>query len=209
MDLFDYERDLWKKGFVRIAGCDESGRGPLAGPVVAAAAVFSRHHQPIEGITDCKKLSVENRFALYDRIVANTVDYGIGIVDHSEIDAINILQASLKAMRLAVEALQSPPDYVLIDGRFVPDLPVHKQAIIKGDALSYSIAAASILAKVTRDRLMADFHHAYPQYGFNKHMGYATPEHIEALRKNGPCPIHRVSFQVKALLGIQDFDIQG
>ena len=194
MDLWYFEKEAAQKGCKEIAGIDEAGRGPLAGPVVSAAVILPiAFHVP--GVTDSKKLSPKKRERLFDEIYAHAISVGIGIVDPVEIDRINILQASLLAMAIAVENLAPQPDHLLIDGTFpIPsDLP--QQPIPKGDALSISIAAASIIAKVSRDRLMQKYHHYYPQFGFPEHKGYPTRAHREAIRKFGCFPIHRRSFK--------------
>jgi len=194
MDLWVFEKEAVRKGYKDIAGIDEAGRGPLAGPVVSAAVILPiTFHDP--DVTDSKKLSPKKREQLYDIIYTQAVSVGIGIVDPVEIDRINILQASLLAMAMAVKNLDPRPDYLLIDGifRISSDLP--QQTIAKGDALSISIAAASIIAKVSRDRLMQKYHHYYPQFDFPKHKGYPTRAHKEAIRRFGYCPIHRRSFK--------------
>jgi ribonuclease HII len=194
-----YEQQLWQQHFSAIAGVDEAGRGPLAGPVVAAAVIFPQHHSTIPGINDSKQLSEKKRDFLFDVVCQHAVSFGIGVVDHHEIDHLNILQATYKAMSIAVENCHIPPDYVLVDGRGLPRLAMPAQAIIKGDAKSLSIAAASILAKVTRDRLMVELHGHYPEYGFQQHKGYPTKKHIQAIRKHGLSPVHRRSFRPKQL----------
>ena len=193
-DLWVFEKEATGKGCKDIAGIDEAGRGPLAGPVVSAAVILPVKFRNSE-ITDSKKLSPQKRQRLYDVIYAQAVSIGIGIVDPIEIDRINILQASLLAMAMAVENLDPRPDYLLIDGIFPISTDLPQQPIAKGDALSISIAAASIIAKVTRDRLMQKYHHYYPQFNFQKHKGYPTLAHREAIRKYGCCPIHRKSFK--------------
>ena len=193
-DLWVFEKEATGKGCKDIAGIDEAGRGPLAGPVVSAAVILPVKFRNSE-ITDSKKLSPQKRQRLYDVIYAQAVSIGIGIVDPIEIDRINILQASLLAMAMAVENLAPRPDYLLIDGIFPISTDLPQQPIAKGDALSISIAAASIIAKVTRDRLMQKYHHYYPQFNFQKHKGYPTLAHREAIRKYGCCPIHRKSFK--------------
>jgi ribonuclease HII len=194
MDLWHFEKEATRKGFRDIAGIDEAGRGPLAGPVVAAAVILSAAFDDSE-VTDSKKLTAPKRERLYERIYAQAAAVGIGIVDPLEIDRINILQASLLAMAMAVKNLVPRPDFLLIDGTFriASDLP--QLAVIKGDALSISIAAASIIAKVTRDRLMQNYHQYYPQFDFPQHKGYPTKAHKEAIQKFGCCPIHRRSFR--------------
>ncbi len=195
------ERDLWlfeskaiEKGFSYIAGIDEAGRGPLAGPVVSAAVLLpTSFHDP--DITDSKKLSPKKRSYLYEKLYDHAVSIGIGIIDNIEIERINILNAALLSMAISVKNLSPQPDYLLIDGKFrIPtDLP--QEPIIRGDALSISIAAASIVAKVSRDRLMERYDQDYPQFGFSRHKGYPTKAHKEAIRTFGCCPIHRRTFR--------------
>ncbi|MGB5747790.1 MAG: ribonuclease HII [Desulfobacterales bacterium] len=193
-DLWVFEKEATQKGCKLIAGIDEAGRGPLAGPVVSAAVILpTSFHDP--DITDSKKLSPKNRERLFNIIYDLAVAVGIGIVDAVEIDRINILQASLLAMAIAVENLDPQPDHLLIDGTFPIPCELSQQPIPKGDALSISIAAASIIAKVSRDRLMQNYHHYYPQFDFPKHKGYPTKAHKEAIRKSGFSPIHRRSFK--------------
>ena len=194
MNLWVFEKEAAGKGCKNIAGIDEAGRGPLAGPVVSAAIILPAKFRDSD-ITDSKKLSPKKRQQLYDVIYAHAVSIGIGIVDPIEIDRINILQASLLAMAMAVKNLDPQPDCLLIDGIFPISTDLPQQSIAKGDALSISIAAASIIAKVTRDRLMQKYHHYYPQFDFPKHKGYPTLAHREAIRKFGCCPIHRKSFK--------------
>lgn len=197
--LLKFEKKARAEGFNRIAGIDEAGRGPLAGPVVAAACVIP------EGVTfpsidDSKRLTPEEREKLFQDLTANPdVDYGVGVVDHLVIDAINIFQATVRAMLDAILKLKVPPDLLLIDGMQIlhPAIPCWK--IIKGDQKSQSIAAASIIAKVTRDQLMVELDQHWPDYGFKKHKGYCTEEHLEALNRLGPCPIHRKSFSPVAI----------
>ncbi len=193
--LSPLERSLLRQGFTRIAGIDEAGRGPLAGPVVAAAVVFPGDVS-IEGIADSKKLTAKRRGELVHRIVDAALGVGIGMATHEEIDALNILQASLLAMRRAVEALSVPPDYLLIDGnrRWPSDIP--SSAIVRGDATVFSIAAASIIAKETRDDIMVVLDHIHPEYGFASHKGYPTAQHRAAVVKYGPSPVHRRTFTV-------------
>jgi ribonuclease HII len=192
-ELRRHERRLWEQGCVRVAGVDEAGRGPLAGPVVAAAVVLD---DDIEGVNDSKKLSPQRREELFGVIMERAVDVGVGRVPHTTIDSINILEASREAMRLAVAALDAPPDHVLVDGIEVPRLGHPQTAIPQGDARSAPIAAASIIAKVTRDREMVELDARYPGYGFARHKGYGTEEHFAALTRLGPCAIHRLSFDV-------------
>jgi ribonuclease HII len=193
-DLWLFEKKAFQKGFSRIAGIDEAGRGPLAGPVVSAAVIMPISFQ-IPKISDSKKLTPKKRYYLYDKIYDLAVSVGIGIVDPFEIDRINILQAALLSMAIAVENLSPQPDCLLIDGKFLISSTLPQEAIPKGDALSVSIAAASIIAKVTRDRLMERYHQDYPQFGFSKHKGYPTKAHKRAIQKFGCCPIHRRSFK--------------
>jgi ribonuclease HII len=193
-DLWLFEKKAFQKGFSRIAGIDEAGRGPLAGPVVSAAVIIPISLQ-IPGISDSKKLSPQKRDYLYEKIYDFSVSVGIGIVDPLEIDRINILQAALLSMAMAVENLAPQPDCLLIDGTFLISSTLPQEAIPKGDALSASIAAASIVAKVTRDRLMERYHQDYPQFEFSKHKGYPTKAHKQAIQKFGCCPIHRRTFK--------------
>ena len=194
VDLWFFEKKASKKGFLKIAGIDEAGRGPLAGPVVSAAVIFPDSLPPL-GIDDSKKLTPKKRDYLFDKIFDLAVAVGTGIVGPLEIDRINILEAARLSMVLAVKNLKAPPDYLLIDGTFriASDLP--QETIRKGDSLSISIAAASIVAKVTRDRMMAKYHQEYPQFGFCQHKGYPTKAHKAAIREYGCCPIHRRSFK--------------
>lgn len=198
-DLLRYETGLLLAGYQTISGTDEAGRGPLAGPVVAAAVIL-HPGQELYGVTDSKKLTERQREKLYQMIMTEARGVGIGICDHEEIDRLNILRASLEAMRRAVVALPVPADFVLIDGTFTLPMDLPQQAIVKGDSLSLSIAAASIIAKVTRDRLMVTFDTRYPDYGFARHKGYPSASHRAAIAAFGPCPIHRKSFR-----GVQEF----
>ena len=194
MDLWYFEKEATQKGCKDIAGIDEAGRGPLAGPVVSAAVILPpSFHDP--EITDSKKLTPKKRERLFLKIYDRAVSVGIGIVDPVEIDRINILQATLLAMATAVENLNPQPDHLLIDGNFPIPSKLPQQPIPKGDALSISIAAASIIAKVSRDRLMQTYHHYYPQFDFPKHKGYPTRAHKAAIREFGFSPIHRRSFK--------------
>jgi ribonuclease HII len=197
--MCEYEREAYKKGFSYIAGIDEAGRGPLAGPVVGAAVVLPKDIF-IKGLNDSKKLSEKKREELFDIIKKEALDIGIGMVDQNEIDEINILNAAKKAMALAVKNLKSTPDILLVDAENLEGQEIKQISIVKGDALSISIAAASIIAKVTRDRLMKEMDEEYPQYGFLNHKGYGTKEHINAIKKYGICPIHRISFTKKFAL---------
>ena len=193
---FSYESDALQNGFKLVCGIDEAGRGPLCGPVCAAAVILPMDFLP-EGINDSKKLSEKKREALFDLITDNAVAYAVKMVSAAEIDEINILQATFKAMRECVAELDPSPDYALIDGNRSPKLSIPEQLIVKGDAKSVSIAAASILAKVSRDRYMYDLDRRYPEYCFSKHKGYGTKLHYEMLEKYGPCPEHRLTFLKK------------
>jgi ribonuclease HII len=193
------ENQLWDQGYPKIAGVDEVGRGPLAGPVVAACVVFPKNCF-LPGVNDSKKLSSAKREELFEVILENALDVGIGIVKEKVIDRVNILNASLTAMWKAVDQLKSPPDFILVDGnQKIPNLSLPQMAVIKGDSLSLSIASASIIAKVTRDRIMVKYHKKYPEFGFDEHKGYSTQLHIEALKTFGPCKIHRQSFKLVKL----------
>src|SRR5438046_10320332 len=203
---FRYEKKLRAAGVIRIAGIDEAGRGALAGPVVAAAAVLPkkvRHRR----LNDSKQLAPEMREEIYCELVSNSgVRWIVGIIDSVEIDRINILRASHCAMRLAIKALMEPPDHVLIDGLPVIPFPFPQTAIIEGDCISLSVAAASVIAKVMRDRMMRDFCAEFPQYSFSQHKGYGTELHLLKLHEFGPCPIHRRSFEPVAqpLLALEE-----
>ncbi len=176
-----------------VAGVDEAGRGPLAGPVVAAAVILDELH-PIKGLADSKQLSAARRAALYDEIRAKALCCSVAEASVQEIDSLNILQATMLAMRRAVQGLRLKPAKVLVDGNRLPPLDVLAEAIVQGDAKVQAISAASILAKVTRDRLLEDLHAQHPQYGFDRHKGYGTAQHLAALREHGPLPVHRRSF---------------
>ncbi|HBT88423.1 ribonuclease HII [Desulfobacter sp.] len=193
-DMLVFEKQAMLDGYKIIAGVDEAGRGPLAGPVVSAAVILPENFD-IRGINDSKKLSEKKRAALFPKIQSQAIAFGIGIADHGEIDRINILQASLLSMKRAVDDLGLIPDYLLIDGKFTIDSNIDQRPVIKGDTLSLSIAAASILAKVTRDRIMTDLDLQYPEYEFKRHKGYPTKAHKQAILAHGPCPIHRKSFK--------------
>ena len=204
MDRWRYENMAARKGHRHIAGTDEAGRGPLAGPVVAAAVILPQDFRD-EQITDSKKLSPARRAQLYGDIYRHARSIGIGIVDAVEIDRINILQASLRAMAMAVGNLFPPADFLLVDGTFRVPVGLPQEPIVKGDALSLSIAAASIVAKVTRDRLMDLYHLYYPHFGFCRHKGYPTREHQAAIRTFGCSPIHRRTFRgVREHLPLQE-----
>lgn len=194
INFLKYERAWWARSFLRVAGVDEVGRGCLAGPVVAASVIFPPNLL-IPGVDDSKKLSPKRREELFPIITHNALAIGIGIVESVEIDRINILQASRKAMKNAVESLSIVPDAVLVDGRDALDLALPQETIIDGDALSHAIAAASIIAKVTRDRMMAAFSRQFPNFGFANHKGYGTRDHLSEIQQHGPTPIHRRSFK--------------
>jgi len=191
--LYFFEGELRSRGYLLIAGLDEVGRGPLAGPVVAGCVMLPPGHE-IPGVNDSKKLSEAKRDRLCKVICREAQDYGVGIVEADEIDRINILEATKKAMLLAIEDLRYKPDHLLIDALTL-NLNIAQTPLIKGDSRSASIAAASILAKVTRDRIMVGLSHRYPEYGFERHKGYGCESHMEAIRRHGPCPAHRRSFR--------------
>jgi ribonuclease HII len=199
---FNKENSLFASGLKLVAGVDEAGRGPLAGPVVAAVAVLKPEMAAefstsgfFDKLKDSKLLSAEKRDEFFDLIKESFFETAVGICDHATIDRVNIFQATFLAMKMAIGNLKTKPDYLLIDGKFpIPNLSLRQEAIINGDAIIFSIAAASVIAKVTRDRMMEKFHEQYPQYGFLNHKGYGTKVHLEALTKYGPCPIHRRSF---------------
>ena len=195
-ELWNYEHACYDEGYDIVCGVDEAGRGPLAGPVCAAAVILPRDLQ-IEGLNDSKKLTDKRRRALFDVITAQAVSYGIAFASEQEIDEINILQATFLAMRRALDQLSVRPAIALIDGNRETDFGLPVRTIVKGDSLSANIAAASVLAKVTRDEFMLEQAQRYPQYGFDVHKGYGTRAHYEALRQYGPCPIHRRSFLKK------------
>jgi ribonuclease HII len=191
--MWEFEHKTQRIGYQYIAGIDEAGRGPLAGPVVSAAVILPDSFN-CPGVTDSKKLSEKKRNALFPEINAQALAVGIGMASHQEIDQINILQASLLSMKRAVQNLTLGPDYLLIDGKFTIDMDLPQRAIVKGDSKSISIAAASIIAKVTRDRFMATLHKTYPQYNFIQHKGYPTKAHKQAIIEHGPSPVHRKTF---------------
>lgn len=193
-ELWKFETEARLKGFTQIAGVDEAGRGPLAGPVVSGAVILPEDFNA-PGINDSKKLTPRKRDKLYDQIREGAIAVGVGIVDNLQIDAINILQAALLSMAQAADGLSPAPDFLLIDGTFTTPAKIEQKAIPRGDALSISIAAASIIAKVTRDRIMADHHDRYPDYGFDRHKGYPTKAHKEAIARHGVSPIHRLTFK--------------
>jgi ribonuclease HII len=199
--LLRLERALWRAGLTAVAGVDEVGVGPLAGPVVAAAVVFAPGTE-IAGVDDSKRLSPRRREALAEIIRARATAIGIGIGSLEDIAQLNVYHAALEAMRRAVEALPQPPERVLVDARTIPGLAMPQNAYVKGDGLSFCIAAASIVAKTHRDRLMTELDGAYPGYGFAAHKGYDTPAHRAALARLGPCPAHRMSYRtVRDLCG--------
>jgi len=194
--LLIYENEYYAEGAAFIAGVDEVGRGPLAGPVLACAIILPKG-LTIEGVDDSKKLTEKKRESLAKIIRESAVAVSIGMADVITIDTVNIYQATVKAMTGAVNGLAVKPDVVLIDAMRLPDIKITQRAIIKGDALSMSIAAASIVAKAARDEMMREYHEIYPEYGFDQHKGYGTQKHIAAIRAHGLCPIHRVSFAAK------------
>ena len=193
-DMLIYEQELNNSGYINVAGVDEAGRGPLCGPVVAAAVILPKNID-IEGINDSKKLSEKKREKIYEEIISNKdIYYGIGISDVDVIEKVNILNATKLAMKDAINNLKLKPDYVIIDGNQKIDISIPSQTLVSGDSKSASIAAASIIAKVTRDRMMKSCDEKYPEYNFAKHKGYGTKAHIEAIQKYGLCDIHRPSF---------------
>ena len=193
-NLKKYEEELRKKGFKYICGIDEAGRGPLAGPVVVASVIMPENSM-IEGVNDSKKVSEKKREKLYNLILDEAISYGIGIVGQDEIDEINILNATKKGLTMSLQELTQKPDLIIVDALSkINTLGIPYESIIKGDAKCYSISAASIIAKVTRDRIMREWDKIYPQYGFATHKGYGTSSHIKAIIENGPCPIHRKTF---------------
>ncbi len=189
-----FETEARQCGYRLVAGLDEAGRGPLAGPVVAAAVILPRRCQ-LAGLNDSKQLTETDRERLFGEIQRRAVGVGVGQASEHEIDAMNILEATRLAMRRAILALPSPPDFLLLDALELHAVPFPQRAIVKGDTLSVSIAAASVVAKVTRDRLMETYHRQYPQYNFQAHKGYGTAEHLRMLAAHGPCAIHRRSFR--------------
>lgn len=199
--LLAFESALWEQGVVRIGGVDEAGMGTLAGPVVAAAVILPRDLRP-RGLDDSKQLDVRARERLCAEVKAGAAAWAVGEASPAEVDGLNVYRAGLLAMRRAVEALPVRPEHLLVDARRIPELSIPQQGIVKGDAKSLSIAAASVVAKVTRDALMAEAERRFPGYGFARHKGYGAPEHLEALRRLGPCEIHRRTFApVREALG--------
>ncbi len=198
IEKLTFERALQEKGYSRIAGVDEVGRGPLAGPVVCAAVIMPLGEEDLLlGVDDSKKLSIKKREELAEKIKQKALCYAIVEVDEKTIDEVNILQATRRGMREAIESLSLPPNVVLTDGNMTLDIPFPQKSIVHGDALSYSIGAASIIAKVYRDKLMDEYAKTYPTYGFEKNKGYGTAEHIQGIKEYGLCPIHRRTFTKK------------
>jgi len=193
MDIYQYDQSLRKQGYVRIAGIDEAGRGPLAGPVVSSAVVL-KEGITITGLRDSKRVPEDERTSLFFAIQDASIDIGIGIVGPEDIDRLNILRATRQSMQIAVEKLSVKPDMLIIDALSLPSVLIRQISPIKAENISASVAAASIIAKYTRDKIMLDYHHEYPMYNFQKHKGYSTKEHMEMLQRYGPCPIHRKSF---------------
>ncbi len=194
------ERNIFSQGYEFIGGIDEAGRGPLAGPVVAACVIvdknFNINHNELKSIKDSKKLTPKKREELFTLIREKFIEVGVGICDHETIDRINVLQATFLAMKKAISSLKQKPDYIILDGGLkIPNTSYEQKNIIRGDELIFTIAAASIIAKVTRDRIMLKAHEVYPQYCFDQHKGYGTKLHLERLEKYGPCLIHRKSFR--------------
>ncbi len=198
MNWLEYENSAKLKGYKSICGVDEAGRGPLAGPVCAAAVILP-DNTVIDGVNDSKKLSEKKREALFSVIKETALSYSIAYASVEEIEELNILNATMLAMKRAVEGLDVPADYAMIDGNKAPKLKIESECIIKGDAKSMSVACASILAKVSRDHLLYEYAKEYPQYHFDKHKGYGTKAHTEAIKEYGPCPYHRMSFLGKIL----------
>ena len=196
MDWLEFEKEALAKGYKSVCGVDEAGRGPLAGPVCAAAVILPEG-VIIDGVNDSKKLSEKKRESLFDVIREQALSYSISYATVDEIEEINILNATMLAMRRAIDGLDIKADYAMIDGNKIPPLDIDAECIVKGDAKSMSIACASILAKVSRDRLLYKYAEEYPMYGFDKHKGYGTKVHREAILKYGPCPYHRKSFLKK------------
>ena len=198
MDWLEFEKEAAAKGYKAVCGVDEAGRGPLAGPVCAAAVILPEN-TIIEGVNDSKKLSEKKREALFDVIKEQALSYSIAFASVEEIEKMNILNATMLAMKRAVEGLDVKADYAMIDGNRLPNLDIDSEFILKGDAKSMSIACASILAKVSRDRLLYKYAEEFPEYSFDKHKGYGTKVHVETLKKYGPCKYHRLSFLTKIL----------
>lgn len=196
-ELKEHEKELHKKGFKNICGIDEAGRGPLAGPVVVAAVIMPEGSM-IEGVNDSKKVSEKKREVIYEKILEEAISYGVAIIGQDEIDNINILNATKKGLTMSLKELTTKPDLIIVDAlEHIDTLGIPYESIIKGDAKAYSIAAASIIAKVTRDRIMREWANIYPEYGFEIHKGYGTAKHIAAIKEHGLCPIHRKTFTTK------------
>ena len=194
IELKKQEKELENKGFKYICGIDEAGRGPLAGPVVVASVIMPEDSM-IEGVNDSKKISEKKREKLYDQIIEEAICYGVGIIGQDEIDEINILNATKKGLTMSLKELTTKPDLIIVDAlTHIDTMGIPYESIIKGDAKCYSIAAASIIAKVTRDRIMREWDKVDPEYGFERHKGYGTAAHIAAIKEYGPCPIHRETF---------------
>lgn len=191
--MMEYEESLYLKGYNLIGGIDEAGRGPLCGPVVAAVVIL-KQGEYIEKVNDSKKLSEKTREKLYEEIISKAIDYSVGIVDEKVIDEINILEATRLAMKKAVEGLKIKPEYILVDAEKKVPIDIPYLPIIRGDSLSISIASSSIIAKVTRDRMLQEMDKEYPEYNFKKNKGYGTAEHISAIKEHGLCKIHRKTF---------------
>ena len=206
MTKLKYEKEIFKQGYTMIGGVDEVGRGPLAGPVVAACVVCGtgfKITKALRQVGDSKKISASKREELYKIILESFEHVGVGICNHKVVDKINILQASLRAMKIAVGKVDAEVDYLLVDGKFIiPQMNIKQTAFVKGDERVFLIGAASIVAKVVRDKIMDEQHQLYPEYGFDKHKGYGTKFHMEKIKLIGPCPIHRRSFSpLKEMLG--------
>jgi len=202
-----FEEDARVRGYRSVAGLDEAGRGPLAGPVVGAAVILPRRFE-LDGLDDSKQVSPENREVLFEAITQRARVWAVGVATEQEIDRINILEATRLAWRRALDKLSVVPDFLLIDATSLPGVAMAQRAVVKGDRLSVSIAAASILAKVSRDRMMQDYHRRYPVYQFHIHKGYPTPAHLRLVQKFGPSPAHRRSFQpIKTLLQAHEEDV--
>ncbi len=201
MDIYRHDESFRKSGFQHVAGIDEAGRGPLAGPVVAASVVLPPMKR-LDGLRDSKKVPEKERESLFWELLFCSLDIGVGIVDAETIDRINILQATKLAMEIAVGDLTSTPDLLLIDALRLPRVNIEQVSLIKGESKSASISAASIIAKVVRDGIMRDYDRVYPEYGFARHKGYSTKEHMEKIVLHGPCPIHRKSFEKVMTLGL-------
>jgi ribonuclease HII len=198
--LKEQENILREKGFKAICGIDEAGRGPLAGPVVVASVIMPADSM-IEGVNDSKKISEKKRELLYDKIIEEAISYGVGIIGQDEIDDINILNATKKGLTMSLQELTVRPDLIIVDAlTHIDTMGIPYESIIKGDAKCYSISSASIIAKVTRDRIMREWDKVYPEYGFEKHKGYGTAMHIQAIKEYGLCPIHRKSFTKNFIL---------